>query len=85
MWVAFKTQHRKEIDMTLTSMQSRCPQRSSSPATVKVRPLAPRSAPLVPEVRVKEMLREIAFVLQITRRLSKEIRESTAQAEDVHA
>jgi hypothetical protein len=40
-----------------------------------------RSTTLVPRARVEEMLREIAFVLHATRRISQEIREAAAQPE----
>ena len=69
--------------MALTQMRCRCPQRSSQPAKDNVRPLVKHPTPLVPEAKVKEMLREIAFVLQVTRRLSKEIREPKTCAEAV--
>ena len=39
------------------------------------RPLVQCPTPLVPEAKVKEMLREIAYVLDATRRLAKEIRD----------
>lgn len=44
-----------------------------SPATTQ---LKTRTAPLVPEAQVKDMLRDIAFVLRLSRRLGEEIRES---------
>jgi hypothetical protein len=75
--------HGKETDMTLTQTQSRCPHRSSPKAKVKVRPMSERPTSLVPEAKVKEMLRDIAFVLQVTRRLSREIREPKTSAEGV--
>jgi hypothetical protein len=71
----------RKTDMALTQMQSRCSQRSLPQAKVKVRPLASRPISSVPEATVKEMVREIAFVLQITRRLSKEIRKAKTCAE----
>ena len=69
--------------MAMTQMLSRSPQRSSVQAPAKVRPMAKRPSPLVPEAKVKEMLRDIAFVLHVTRRLSKEIREPKTCAEAV--
>jgi hypothetical protein len=66
-----------ETAMTTTQTHSRCPQRSSQPAKMKMRPISQRPSPLVPEAKVKEMLRDIAFVLHVTRRLSKEIKEQT--------
>jgi hypothetical protein len=39
------------------------------------RPLAKCPTPLVPEAKVKKMLQEIAYVLDATRRLAKEIRD----------
>jgi hypothetical protein len=70
--------------MTTTQMRSRCPERSSQPVKVKVRPMAKRPERLVPEAKVKEMLREIAFVLHATRRLSKEISEPNTCAQAIH-
>lgn len=69
-----KPDHGKETDMTQTLMRSRCPQRSSSQAKAKVHPLVKRPT-LVPEAKVKAMLRDIAFVLHVTRRLTKEMGE----------
>jgi hypothetical protein len=82
--LAFKQpDHGKETDMALIQTQSRCPHRASPKAKVKVRPMSERPTSLVPEARVKEMLRDIAFVLQVTRRLSNEIRGSRTGAEAV--
>jgi hypothetical protein len=69
--------------MALTQMRSRCPQRTSQPAKAKVSPISQRPATLVPEAKVKEMLRDIAFVLHVTHRLSREIREPKTCAEAV--
>jgi hypothetical protein len=63
--------------MALTQTQSRCHQRFSQPTPAKLRPLAECPTPLVSEAKVKDMLWEIAFVLHVTRRLSKELREPT--------
>ena len=60
--------------MALTQLRSRPVHHSSHPA--RVRPSAKRLPTLVPEATVKEMLRELAFVLKVTRRLSEDIRES---------
>ncbi len=59
--------------MALTQMRSRRLTRSSHSA--KVLSLPKRLPPSVPEAEVKEMLRELAFVLKVTRRLSEDIRE----------
>lgn len=69
--------------MATTQMPSRSPQRSSVQAPAKVCPMAKRTTTLVPEARVKEMLRDIAFVLHVTRRLSREIRDPKTCAEPV--
>jgi hypothetical protein len=60
--------------MALTQLRSRCLNRTSHPA--KVLPLAKQLPLLVPEATVKEMLRDIAFVLKVTSRLSEVIRKS---------
>jgi len=70
--------------MVPTQTQSRRLQRASQPVKIKERPLTRHSLPLVPETKVKEMLRDIAFVLQITRRLSSEIREPMTCTEAAH-
>jgi hypothetical protein len=40
-----------------------------------------RSTTLVPKAKVEDMLREIAFVLHATRRISQEIREEKTRPE----
>jgi hypothetical protein len=78
-----KPENGKETNMPLTQMRSPCHLRSSAPVQAKVRPVAKCPSPLVPEAKVKEMLRDIAFVLHVTRRLSNEIREPKPCAEAI--
>jgi hypothetical protein len=74
--------HRKETGMTLTQTQPRRRHHSSHASKVKVRPLTNRPS-VVPEATVKEMLRDIAFVLHVTHRLSSEIKATKTTAEAI--
>ncbi|OAI54727.1 hypothetical protein AYO44_14365 [Planctomycetaceae bacterium SCGC AG-212-F19] len=58
------------MHMALTQTHRRC--RLLSPKYAK--PVSTQSPKLVPEATVKDMLREIAYVLHVTRRLKGEIR-----------
>jgi hypothetical protein len=61
--------------MALTQTQPRCRHRLTQVANATIHPLKKAPTKLVSEARVKEMLRDIAFVLQVTRRLNQEITE----------
>ena len=62
--------------MACTQTQSRCHPLSPRLTKSTKTPLAKGPTSLVPEAKVKNMLRDIAFVLQVSRRLSQEIGES---------
>jgi hypothetical protein len=66
--------------MALTHTKSRYLPQPSRCYPVPVRTRRPTA--LVPKARVQEMLREIAFVLHATRRISREIIESMPIAEE---
>ena len=63
--------------MAMTQAQPDCSAVQTARSTK--RPLAKCPTPLVPESKVKDMLREIAYVLQATRRLAKEIRDEDSR------
>jgi hypothetical protein len=70
--------------MTLTHTLPRCHRPSLRHTDSLKRSPVKSATPLVPEARVKEMLRDIAFVLRVSCRLSKEIREPQTCTETAH-
>ncbi len=71
--------------MTLTQTQPRRRHRSSHASKVKVLHPITNGPSVIPEAQVKEMLRDIAFVLHVTRRLSSEIKATKVTTEAVKA
>jgi len=67
----------------MTQTQSRCHRFSLQHTTSTKRLRAKYPIPFVSEARVEEMLREIAFVLHVTRRLNREILEPAIGAKTV--
>lgn len=65
--------------MVLTQIKSSCRHQPSRHSQVALR--SRRATALVPKAKVQEMLREIAFVLHATRRISRDVRESKSGTE----